>query len=231
MYENIKLTSEEKRILKLLSKKYKYLVRAENNHLLAFSVKPIKDEYRWDSSTSHYVEYIDENLFDFIKWSDNEPYQIEDSLKKEDIITLEELEELKQLNEKGINFITRDRVHNELAIWKYGDKPYKRSDYYWSSAHGVNGWSPIKLETENSFDFIKFEDDKPLVINEVLKENNIKREKGVQFSIKLNVDNKLDDVLNNELLSKGCKIVGIIELPRKTEYSPRITTIILEYLY
>ena len=86
-----KLTEDEKAILKvLLNEKYKWIARDDDEMLVVFERKPHKAKWgcsQWacgeGSSIMVYME-IFSNLFQFIKWEDEEPYLIEDLLKGEE---------------------------------------------------------------------------------------------------------------------------------------------------
>ena len=85
------LNEDEKAILKvLLNEKYKWIARDDDEMLVVFERKPHKAKWgcsQWacdeGSSIMVYME-IFSNLFQFIKWEDEEPYLIEDLLKGEE---------------------------------------------------------------------------------------------------------------------------------------------------
>lgn len=81
--KEVKLTEDEKVILRNLPEKYKYIARDKiNDDLYLFESKPFKQENIWFGQNS-FVKKIDiyNHLFQFIKWEDKEPYLIEDLLK------------------------------------------------------------------------------------------------------------------------------------------------------
>lgn len=88
-HKTIKLSDEEKVILKNIDKKYKWIARDFIGKLYVFSEKPSKDYSVWDYPPTVSIQYIYEyehikvfnHLFTFIKWEDKEPYLIEDLLK------------------------------------------------------------------------------------------------------------------------------------------------------
>lgn len=83
--EKIRLTDDEKVILKNLDKKYKYIVRNSNGEIRIFETKPVKLSFTW--SNVNYMEYdylVFPHLFKFVTWEDNEPTLIEDLLKGEE---------------------------------------------------------------------------------------------------------------------------------------------------
>lgn len=79
--EVIKITEDEKAILRNLPKKYKWIARDEDCGLYLFEDYPYKTKNDWDSDSFNNLN-IYSNLFKFIKWSDAEPYSIEELLKE-----------------------------------------------------------------------------------------------------------------------------------------------------
>lgn len=79
-----KLTEAERVILENLPKEYKWIARDENNRLWFYTEKPEKEDFLWQAP-SFYTQYIQlfNHLFQFIKWDDEEPYNIEELLKGE----------------------------------------------------------------------------------------------------------------------------------------------------
>lgn len=79
------LTEDERVILRNLDKKWKWIARDEDTRLTIFSRKPQKEYYKWDVTDVMDFEnfYIFNHLFQFIKWTDKEPYNIEELLKGE----------------------------------------------------------------------------------------------------------------------------------------------------
>ena len=88
-HNTIKISDEEKVILKNIDKKYKWIARDLIGKLCVFSEKPSKVYSVWDYPPTVSIQYIYEyepikvfnHLFTFIKWKDKEPYRIEDLLK------------------------------------------------------------------------------------------------------------------------------------------------------
>ena len=82
--EPIKLTDDEKAILRSLPKEYKWIARNGGDWLCVYTNKPTKCDIMWNSCDG-YRYWIDifNHLFQFIKWSDNEPWNIEELLKDE----------------------------------------------------------------------------------------------------------------------------------------------------
>ena len=80
----IKLTADEKVILRNIDKKYKWKARDGDGRLNVYCEKPIQIITKWDSSEA--LGFPSEltafsHLFQFIKWGDKYPYLIEDLLK------------------------------------------------------------------------------------------------------------------------------------------------------
>ena len=82
--EKTKPTEDEKVILKNISKHYKWIARDEEGDLAVHNVKPYKSPEFWVSKSDIAWEYLVpfNNLFKFITWEEEEPYLIEDLLKK-----------------------------------------------------------------------------------------------------------------------------------------------------
>ena len=83
--EPIKLTEDEKAILKNIDKRYTYIARDKNKNLCVYSEKPFKKEYEWGITL--YGNYTGlkafNHLFEFTTWEDEEPYLIEDLLNED----------------------------------------------------------------------------------------------------------------------------------------------------
>lgn len=77
--EPTKLTDDEIVILKNIDKTYKWVARDSSNIPYVYKDKPIKDEYRWCGNFISLM--VLEHLFKFIKWEDEEPYNIDELLK------------------------------------------------------------------------------------------------------------------------------------------------------
>lgn len=80
------LTKAERVILENLPKKYKWIARDRDNELSVYDRAPRKhglDQY-WKNVGDHAAEMnMFQHLFQFIKWEDKEPYNIEELLKGE----------------------------------------------------------------------------------------------------------------------------------------------------
>ena len=81
--EKPKLTEDEKVILRNIDKEYKWITRDKDGDLGFHSVKPHKEVYFWSSLEANYVDDLFPNLFQFIKWEDDEPYSIKELLEGE----------------------------------------------------------------------------------------------------------------------------------------------------
>lgn len=82
----IKLTEDEKVILKNIDKRYKWIARDECGTLSVFVDKPSKFLGMWNNKrhTGWYHINVFAHLFQSIKWDDKEPYLIENLLKEDD---------------------------------------------------------------------------------------------------------------------------------------------------
>lgn len=82
--EKPKLTDVEKIILMNADKHLKYIARDKNGSLYVYQNKPIKryNEYWGDGSCGR--DFCFDHLFQFIKWTDEEPYLIEELLKEQE---------------------------------------------------------------------------------------------------------------------------------------------------
>lgn len=84
--EKPKLTYDEKVILKNISKEYKWIARDKNGRLFLYIEKEriTKGGDHWHTDGGFLDFHMFDNLFQFIKWEDEEPYNIEDLLKEGD---------------------------------------------------------------------------------------------------------------------------------------------------
>jgi hypothetical protein len=75
------LTEDEKTILRNLPKEYKWIARDCSGVLCVYENKPKKDGDAW---TSYSLDYsiLFQHLFQFIRWEDEEPYNIEELLEE-----------------------------------------------------------------------------------------------------------------------------------------------------
>ena len=82
----VKLTEDEKVILRNIDKRYRWIARDEDGRLFVFADKPLPLVIRWAACGDFNVPAeldVFSHLFQSIKWGDEEPYLIEDLLKEE----------------------------------------------------------------------------------------------------------------------------------------------------
>ena len=79
--EKLKLTEDEKAILRNLPKEYKWIARDIDGCLYVYASKPKKGITMWESDGLPMIPF--DHLFQFIKWEDEEPYSIEELLGEE----------------------------------------------------------------------------------------------------------------------------------------------------
>ena len=76
------VSTDEKTILRILPKQFKWIVRSYENILFLYEDKPQKTRYCWESSKGDIENLMVFNhLFEYIKWEDELPTLIEDLLK------------------------------------------------------------------------------------------------------------------------------------------------------
>ena len=83
--ETPRLTSDEIAILRNIDKKYKWIARDKNGILYIYDSVPEKrGNYKWSRDTLHVDIFssfsLFSHMFNFIKWTDDEPYVIVDLL-------------------------------------------------------------------------------------------------------------------------------------------------------
>ena len=76
------LTEDEKVILKNVPKEYKWIARDLSGMVYIFIERPEKGQAIWYGCGQPMIPFY--HLFQFIKWEDDEPYLIEDLLKREE---------------------------------------------------------------------------------------------------------------------------------------------------
>ena len=77
------VSTDEKTILRILPKQFKWIARSYENTLLLYEEKPQKTRYYWESSLGDVENLMAFNhLFEYIKWEDELPTLIEDLLKE-----------------------------------------------------------------------------------------------------------------------------------------------------
>ena len=77
------LTDAERVILENLPKEYKWIARDKNGYLYVYADKPEKNNFIYKVQKTYYEFGMFNHLFQFIKWEDEEPYNIEELLKGE----------------------------------------------------------------------------------------------------------------------------------------------------
>ena len=79
----IKLTEDEKVILRNMDKNFKWIARDGDGSLFVYCDKPSKFPYMWNNKRNTDWAFLNvfAHLFQSIKWEDEEPYFIEDLLK------------------------------------------------------------------------------------------------------------------------------------------------------
>lgn len=80
-----KINQEEYEVFKSKSPQWNWIARNEDNRLFVYIGEPIKDNLEWDVSGfgRHWLFEMD-NLFQFIQWEDEEPYNIAELIAEYD---------------------------------------------------------------------------------------------------------------------------------------------------
>lgn len=77
------VSTDEKTLLRIIPKTFKWIVRSQERCLLLYEEKPQKTRYYWESSLGNVESLMVFNhLFEYIKWEDELPTLIEDLLKE-----------------------------------------------------------------------------------------------------------------------------------------------------
>lgn len=86
--EPVKLTIAEKCILENLKGNFEWIVRDENGVLYLCEEKPKKHygDKVWVDGFNYHIIRIFEHLFKFIKWEDEEPYNIKELLENCEVV-------------------------------------------------------------------------------------------------------------------------------------------------
>lgn len=79
--KEIKLTDDEKAILRNLPKEYEWIVRDSSKTISVHAEEPTKGIGFWHSRSKIAILELFEHLFLFIKWEDEKPYNIKELLE------------------------------------------------------------------------------------------------------------------------------------------------------
>ena len=81
LYKPLPLITQDERVILRNIKGYTWLARDENGRIFMYGAKPSKFTSHWVERTNHHMSNFNySHLFDFIKWSDDEPWNIYDLL-------------------------------------------------------------------------------------------------------------------------------------------------------
>lgn len=75
------ISKKDKAFLEYLKEEYKYIARDKNDVLYAYNAEPCKARESWNSGCSDYWFHLNHRFdvnFPMVKWSDEEPWLIED---------------------------------------------------------------------------------------------------------------------------------------------------------
>ena len=78
--ETVKITKNEKAILESIDKEYKWIARDSDGNLGVYTDKPSKNFYGWGNHDYYKYFELFNHLFQFIKFEDKEPYNIQELL-------------------------------------------------------------------------------------------------------------------------------------------------------
>jgi ferredoxin len=82
--EKPKLSEAERVILENIDEEYKWICRDKNSALCVYKSEPEKGIGNWNNSEGDWLSLtVFTHLFQFIKWEDENPYNIEELLKGE----------------------------------------------------------------------------------------------------------------------------------------------------
>lgn len=78
------ITEQEKEFLKMISTEFKYIARNEDGSLYLYRKKPIKGSYMWFEIQQSFFSWLNKNMFKGIRWEDDEPFCIDDHVKRKE---------------------------------------------------------------------------------------------------------------------------------------------------
>ena len=81
--EPITLTEAERVILENIDKDFRYIARETNGNLCVYKDRPTRGIYTWTNGIITIYMGAFNHLFQFIKWENEEPYEIAELLKEE----------------------------------------------------------------------------------------------------------------------------------------------------
>ena len=83
-FESIKVSKGERIVLQMLEKKYQWIARDKDGNLYVYEEMPVKEREMeiWYGLYAHLNLFAFNHLFQFIKWSDEEPWLITDIINK-----------------------------------------------------------------------------------------------------------------------------------------------------
>jgi len=80
IYKPLPLITQDERVILRNIKGYTWLARDEGGRMVMYGAKPFKFTNRWLEMSHHMSIFNYSHLFDFIKWTDDEPWNIYDLL-------------------------------------------------------------------------------------------------------------------------------------------------------
>ena len=137
-----KINQEEYEVLKELDDEWKWIARNYNGALITYTDKPMKNpNLYWDS----FGERMDDRLFQFIQWEDEEPHNIQKLIEEYEYSALERhVNSFKELSKairtkeseetvvkKDIEWL-KEEIEEDIKSWGGGNPDYFRgaSDAY-----------------------------------------------------------------------------------------------------
>ena len=84
--ETVKITKNEKAILESIDKEYKWIARDSDGNLGVYTDKPSKNFYGWGNHDYYKYFELFNHLFQFIKFEDKEPYNIQELFENCEVV-------------------------------------------------------------------------------------------------------------------------------------------------